>query len=259
MTRRIVILLLTVLSCGAVMAQGDIDTEKKILYRNEWSIGAVAKTNGFEIDFRSGKFVSIFKKNLLDFGLGFIKHPQQYRAVNPYYSGYSGYCFGKKNFCFELFYTMGRQRTLFHKADLGSVEVRLFYMGGVSLAFLKPIYYEIWHYSGKEEITSEKFDPVNHDPVSTLGPSEFSKGFSEIKVVPGVEGKMGLSVEFGKKDTRLIAAEAGVKLSAYAKKLEIMAQKRNPQFICALFMTFRMGRVKHGAQFDYLNDSEYAE
>ena len=91
------------LSCGIAMAQGDIDTERKVLYRNEWSLGVAAKTNGLELDFRSGKFVTIFKKNLFDFGIGFIKHPQQYRAVNAYYSGYSGYCFGKKNFCFDLF------------------------------------------------------------------------------------------------------------------------------------------------------------
>lgn len=259
MARHTLILLLVMLSCGAVMAQGDIDTEKKILYRNEWSIGSVVKTNGFEMDFRSGKFVNIFKKNLLDFGIGFIKHPQQYRAVNPYYSGYSGYCFGKKNFCFELFYTMGRQRTLFHKADLGSVEIRFIYMGGVSLAFLKPIYYEILKYSGSDigQTVSEKFDADNHDPVSTLGPSEFTKGFSEIKVVPGVEGKAGISVEFGKKDTHLVAMEAGAKVSAYAKKLEIMGQKRNPQVICALFLSFRFGRVKHGAHYEYLN--EYTE
>lgn len=240
------------LSCGIAKAQGDIDTEKKILFRNEWSIGAIVKTNGFEMDFRSGKFVNIYKKNLLDFGIGFIKHPQQYRAVNPYYTGYSGYCFGKKNFCFELFYTMGRQRHLFHKGDLNSVEIRAFYMGGVSLAFLKPIYYEIWH--NGNIITSEKFDIINHNPVETLGPSEFSKGFSEIKVVPGVEGKAGLSIEVGKKDTHLLAIEAGVKVSAYTRKLDIMAQKRNPQFICALFLTFRFGRVKHGAQYEYLND-----
>lgn len=258
MVKHIVILLLVVLSCDIVMAQGDIDTEKKILYRNEWSIGAIVKTNGFEMDFRSGKFVNMFKKNLLDFGIGFIKHPQQYRAVNPYYTGYSGYCFGKKNFCFELFYTMGRQRMLFQKADLNSVEIRVFYMGGVTLAFLKPIYYEILKYKNLNTYTeSEKFDVVNHNPVETLGPSEFSKGFSEIKVVPGVEGKAGLSVEIGKKDTHLIALEAGVKLSAYAKKLDIMAQKRNPQFICALFLSFRFGRVKHGAHYEYLN--EYTE
>ncbi|MCR5454949.1 MAG: hypothetical protein K6F33_08195 [Bacteroidales bacterium] len=252
MARHTLILLLAMLSCGVCMAQGDIDTEKKILYRNEWSIGTVLKTNGLEFDFRSGKFVNAFRKNLLDFGFGFIKHPQQYRAANPYYSGYSGYCFGKKNFCFELFYTMGRQRTLFDKGDLNSVEVRLFYMGGPSLAFLKPIYYEIWHTGNT--ITSEKFDVVNHNVVETLGPSEFTKGFSEIKVVPGVEGKIGLSVEVGKKDTHLIAMEAGMKVAVYAKKLELMEQKRNQQVLCSLFLTVRFGRVKHGAHYEYLND-----
>ncbi len=251
----LIILLLAVLSCGVSFAQGDIDTEKKILYRNEWSIGAVVKNNGLEFDFRSGKFVSVLKKNLLDFGLGFIKHPQQYRAVNPYYTGYSGYCFGKKNFCFELFYTMGRQRTLFDKADLNSVEIRIFYMGGPALAFLKPIYYECLQNNGNGIVT-EKFDPVNHSAAMTLGPSEFTKGFSEIKVVPGVEGKVGLSIEFGKKDTHLVALEAGMKLSVFAKKLEIMEQKRNQQVICNLFLAFRFGRVKHGAHYEYLNEYE---
>ena len=37
-----------------VLAQGEIDTEKKILVRNEWSLSASAKTNGFEMDYRSG-------------------------------------------------------------------------------------------------------------------------------------------------------------------------------------------------------------
>lgn len=254
MVKHVLIILLVMLSCGIAMAQGDIDTERKVLYRNEWSLGVAAKTNGLELDFRSGKFVSIFKKNLFDFGIGFIKHPQQYRAVNAYYSGYSGYCFGKKNFCFDLFYTMGRQRTLFHKADLNSVDIRLIYMGGVSLAFLKPIYYEIWHMGSV--ITSEKFDEINHNPVETLGPSAFSKGFSEIKVVPGVEGKMAVSIEFGKKDTHLIALEAGAKVAAYVKKLELMAQKRNPQLICSLFLAFRFGRVKHGAMYENINESE---
>lgn len=259
MARHTLILLLVVLSCGVAMAQGDINTEKQILYRNEWSIGTVAKTNGLEFDFRSGKFVSVFRKKLLDFGIGFIKHPQQYRAVNPYYSGYRGYCFGKKNFCFELFYTMGRQRTLFDKADLNSVEIRIFYMGGPSLAFLKPIYYDVIpsNSGNSSTIVSEKFDVNTHSVGYTLGPSEFTKGFKEIKVVPGVEGKVGLSIEVGKNDTRLVAFEAGMKVAVYTKKLEIMAQKRNQQVLCSLFLTIRFGRVKHGAQYEYLN--EYTE
>jgi hypothetical protein len=246
------IIFLTVLSYIPAKAQGDIDTEEKVIFRNEWSIGTIVKTNGLEFDYRSGKFVNIYRKKLYDFGIGFIKHPQQYRATNPYISGYSAYCFGKKNFCFELFYSLGRQRTLFQKADLNSVEVRLFYFGGATLAFLKPIYYQIYYSS--YDIRKEKFDPINHYATITLGPAEFSKGFNELKVVPGINAKAGVSIEFGKKDTRLCAMEAGAKVSAYAKKLDIMGQEKNPQIICSLFLTFRFGRVKYGAQFEYLND-----
>lgn len=248
------VILLSVLLCGVASAQGDIDTEKKILYRNEWSFGTVLKTNGLELDYRVGKFINYHKKNLWDCGMSFIKHPQQYRTTNPYVAGYGSFCFGKKNFCFELFYSRGFQRSLFMKADLNSVEIRMFYFGGATLAFLKPIYYEIYY--SVDETKSEKFDPISHYATITLGTSEFTKGFSEMKVVPGLDFKAGLSVEFGKSDKKITAMEAGFKLSAFAKKLDIMEQKRNPQFIGNLFLAVRFGKVKHGGMFESLNDDD---
>jgi hypothetical protein len=35
-----------------------------------------------------------------------------------------------------------------------------------------------------------------------------------------------------------------------------MAQKKNPQFIGNLFITMRLGRIKHGAHYEYLNEYE---
>ena len=130
----------------------------------------------------------------------------------------------------------------------------MFYFGGVSLAFLKSIYYEIYY--DQNTIESEKFDPVNHYATITLGTSSFAKGFDEISLVSGAYIKAGLSVEFGKSDKKLAALEAGGKLSAYTRKLEIMAQEKNYQFLGSLFITFRFGRVYHGAQYEYLNDEE---
>ncbi|MBR4215453.1 MAG: hypothetical protein IKR94_09055 [Bacteroidales bacterium] len=240
-----------------VFAQGEIDTETKILVRNEWSLSASAKTNGFEMDYRSGKFVSIYKKNLWDAGFSIIKHPQEYRMTNAYISGYGQYCYAKTNFCMEFFYSRGRQRSLFLKHDLNSVEFRMFYFGGATLALLKPIYYEVWY--DTETTKSEKFDPNNYIHQSSaviLGKSSFSKGFDEITAVPGAFVKAGLSFEFGKRDTKLTALEAGVKFSAFLKKLELLAQKNNPQFITNLFLTFRFGRVFHVAMLENMFDKE---
>lgn len=239
---------------NVALAQGDIDTEKKVLFPNEWSLAAVMKTNGLELDYRSGKFVSVVKKNLWDCGFGFMKHPQQYRVTNASMMGFGQFCYAKTNFCCEFFGSVGRQRTLFHKADLNSVEVRMFYFGGVDLALLKKNYYEIYH--DASDIRSEEFDPINQYALVTLGKSDFTKGFSETKAVPGVNAKMGLSVEFGKRNTRLNALEAGVKFSAFAKKLDIMGQKRNPQFLCNLFASVRFGKIKHGWGYEYDTDSD---
>ncbi|MBO4371404.1 MAG: hypothetical protein J5826_00590 [Bacteroidales bacterium] len=253
--KRLSLLLLASAFALNVSAQGEIDTEKKILVRNEWSLAATAKTNGFELDYRSGRFVSIYKKNLWDAGFATIKHMQEFRMSNAYISGYGQYCYGKKNFCMEFFYSRGRQRSLFLKHDLNSVEFRMFYFGGATVAVLKPIYYEVWY--SETEIKSEKFDldNIHHQTSMTiLGKSSFSKGFDEITAVPGVFVKGGLSFEFGKRDTKLTALEAGVKLTAFLKKLEILAQKENPQFITNLYISFRFGRVFHNAMFESEED-----
>lgn len=258
MRRFSLLVLLMALAAKCVLAQGDIDNEKKILYRNEWSIGTVIKTTGLEFDFRSGKFVNAFKKNLWDCGFSFVKHPQQYRAAHPVFKGYGygGYCFGKQNFCGNLFFGIGRQRVLSSKFDLNSVEIRYFYFGGVDLALLKPIYYDFYY--NANDVRTEKYDPDNayHYAATCMGSAGFTKGFGEMKAVPGVSCKMGFSVEFGKHDNRLVALEAGAKFSAYAKKLELMAQERNPQFLTSLFVGIRFGKVKHGAHYEYLNEYE---
>ncbi len=249
------LLALMALNFGYALAQGEIDDEKKILYRNEWSLAFDIKTNGVNFDYRSGKFVNAFKKNLWDAGFATIRHPQEIRQTNPYADGYGQFCYGKKNFCFETYYSRGRQRTLFQKQDKGSVEIRLVYFAGASLAFLKPIYYEVYY--DIDDIRSEKCDVESQSQNAAIfifGKSEFTKGFSEIKVVPGVYGKAALSFEFGKTDKKLVALEAGIKFSAYVKEVEIMDQKSNQQFITNLFIGVRLGKVKHGAQYERLND-----
>lgn len=253
--KKLCLLIIAVIIVQGVFAQGEIDTQKKILVRNEWSLAVTLKTNGFEMDYRSGKFVSVFKKNLWDAGFSIIKHPQEFRMANAYASGYGQYCYGKKNFCMEFFYSRGRQRTLFQKHDLNSVEFRMFYFGGATVALLKPIYYEVWY--SDDNVKSEKFDINNmyhQSAVSILGKSSFSKGFSEITAVPGVYVKGGLSFEFGKRDTKLTALEAGVKFTAFLKKLELLEQKHNPQFVTNLYLTFRFGKVYHREMFENNED-----
>lgn len=254
MKRFLCLPVLLILCYNTVLGQGEIDTESKILYRNEWSLGFSIKNNGIDFDYRSGKFVNSFKKNIWSAGFSTIRHSQEYRRSNPSVSGYGQYCFGKKNFCFDAFYAMGRQRQLFSKRDLNSVEVRLIYQGGASLAFLKPIYYEIYY--SQDDIRSEKFDAATQQAAVTLGRSSFMKGFDEISVDPGAFVKCAMSFEFGKTDKRLVAFEVGGKLSAYLKTLEIMGQDKNYRFLADVFISARFGKVFHGAQYEKLNEPD---
>ncbi len=233
--------------------QGEIDSTQKILVRNEFSFGFGVKNNGILLDYRSGKFVNYYKKNVWQVGFSTIRHSQEFSQNNPVIQGYGNYCFGKLNSCFDFHYEIGRQRTFFHKHDQNSVEIRFLYFGGASLALLKPIYYQVYY--SVDDVREEKYIDSHYASV-ILGKCSFFKGFDEIKVNPGIYAKFLFSFEFAKRDYKLCALEGGINLKGYAKKLEILAQKNNPQFFAELFVGLRFGRIKHGAQYEYLNEYE---
>ncbi|MBI5010022.1 MAG: hypothetical protein HZB98_10330, partial [Bacteroidia bacterium] len=134
---------------------------------------------------------------------------------------------------------------LYKKADLGGVSIRLFYSGGPVLAVYKPIYYKVIYPVSLTEyfIKEEKFNTNIAIPQDIWGRASFTKGFSEIKVLPGLYAKSGFSFEYSKEDKVLHAVEVGATLSAYLKEIPIMASDDNKAIFFSLFVSYRFGMV----------------
>lgn len=229
-----------------LLSQGEIDTEHKILFRNEKSFALSLNSNGFGFGYRYGKRINIHRKFLYEGDFNIVKHKKEKKIKNPLSESLRSFVYGKTNTAFNLRAAVGMHHEIFKKADRNSVSVRFFYLGGVSAIFLKPIYYQI--YNMNDTIYEWKKFPSGQFPnwyfITDRKP--FLHAIDEIKVIPGLYAKTGFSFEFGKEDKRLNIIETGISLEVYPKQIKIMETENNPQILPVVYLSYRFGKVESG-------------
>lgn len=245
MSKYIIFILIICSVSATLVAQGEIDEQKRVMFRDESSFGGFLTSNGFGINYRYGFWRNAWNQFILDGDLTYVKHPKEVKTVVPYDYQTHRYVFGKENLFWELKGMAGWQKEIFRKIDKTGISVRVFYSGGFSVGFLKPIYYEVYTFSSIGEATSMelmKFNlGIHQTQIGGRGP--FFMGFDELKVVPGATGKAGLSFEYSQRDAIIHALEAGISLTVYPKKIPIMATEKNNFLFFNLIVGYRFGRI----------------
>jgi hypothetical protein len=229
----------------SAFSQGEIDEQKRVLFRDESSFAGFLQTNGLGINYRYGFWRNYRNQFILDADFSYVKHPKEVKTTVAYDYKTHRYTYGKENLFWELKGMAGWQHELYRKIDRNGISVRLFYSGGLSLGFLKPIYYEVYTLSPiGEPVNMElmKFDlSIHQNLIGGRGP--FFMGFDELKVIPGLVGKAGLSFEYGQKDAVIHALEAGISLTVYPKEILIMATEKNNFLFFNLIVGYRFGKI----------------
>lgn len=244
--RKFLILAFIILSSADfLMAQGEIDNQLRVMLRDESTFGAFLSSNGFGANYRYGFWRNARNQFIIDGDFSYVKHPKEVKTTVAYDFSTHRYVYGKQNLFWELKGAAGWQKELYRKHDKSGISVRLFYSGGVSIGFMKPIYYEVYTFSTIGEATNKeymKFDASIHQTqIGGRGP--FFKGFNELKVVPGLYGKTGFSFEYSQKDAIVHALEAGLSLTVYPKDIPIMATEKNSFLFFNLIVGYRFGRI----------------
>ena len=269
MKKRIVVFLGVINWFFTVYAQGEIDIQPKVFYRNEWSVAAMLNSNGWganyrygkRLDARYGKRLGASNKRLFEIDFAYMKHPKESKTYT--YSG-ARIVSGKKNLAFDFRFAYGKQHEIFRKHDVGGIAIRYFYNFGPSLVLLKPIYYDVadfypvpgWpgYYDPIKRPESERFDSHWYNSNARVANrASFLKGFDELNVVPGAFVKFGFNFEYSKQDRIIHALEAGVIAEGFIKQIEIMDFSnpqsgqtkiaKNQQFFFTLFVSYRFGRI----------------
>jgi len=219
--------------------------QKPPLTKNEFSFGLNIHTSGWGFDFRRGWNVTALKKNVIEAEIVNMKNPKEVRSVNPYFDNAKSFFYGKMNTLTVFRAGFGQQKIIFDKAEQSGVAVRFNYTGGLSLGFAKPIYLNILYptdFDGEYKVVVEKYDPIKHYIDNIYGRASFTQGIGEMKVYPGLFGKLGLSFEYGKHYQDIKAIEAGVTFDIYGKEIPIMAFSDNSQFYLNFYINILYGR-----------------
>lgn len=223
-------------------AQGELNEQQKVFFRNEISFGILLNSDGFGVSFREAARVDYLNKRLLEFEGGLIKDPKEYKISNPSNQSQSTYVYGKLNSAFYLRAGFGHQKELYKKADLGGIAIRYFYTVGPVMAIYKPIYYNTINLTAAgPEFRDEKFNITS--PQDIYGRASFIKGLNETKILPGIFAKGGLNFEYSKEDKVIHAIEVGAQINAFPKVVPIMANSDNKSVYFSLFVSYRFGLI----------------
>lgn len=244
--RKLLIIFVLIGFCAfPVFGQGELNEQQKIFFRNERSFAILLNSDGYGLSYREARRVNFLNKRYFEIEAGTLKHPREYRDSNPYYQTPGTFVYGKLNFPIYLRGSYGIQHEIFKKADLGGIAVRYFISGGPSFAVYKPIYYKILYPISdfQFEIKEEKLDVITHPPYDVYGRASFTKGLSELKVVPGLFAKGGFNFEYSKEEKVIHAVEVGISFSAFTRKIPIMATTDNKALYFSLFISYRFGII----------------
>ena len=233
----------------------DVPFENRILYTNQNTFRIVAMTQGFGLGFNIGKIKNIYSTRIWDFEITNLFALKKIRVINPYTFGGKAFVYGKLNNCLVIRADYGEQRLIYGKPYWGGVETRIVYQGGLSLAILKPYYYEVMVrkidetggvYDVKEYQTFDQHDQW----LDVLGRAPFTEGLKGIRVSPGLHFKAGFNFEFSKSDARVFALEPGLMLECYPMGVNLMAdlgektvwKEIQKRAFLMFYLTFSMGK-----------------
>jgi hypothetical protein len=139
--------------------------------------------------------------------------------------------YGKQNNFFALRGGYGQKKYLSDKARFKGVAVGINYEGGPTIGVLKPYYLILRYVSenfGQLNYRSERYSPENASRFlaneNIFGADSFTKGLTQINIVPGLHAQGSLHFDFGTFDEFVKAVEVGAMVDFFFQEVPIMIE-----------------------------------
>lgn len=213
--------------------------EEEEEFRSEIVYGLNFNTNGGIIGGAIFKYSQAISDRMYQsFGIEVInvKHPKELRVT---YNNTNTFIAGKQNYLFAVRPQYGREFVLFRKAPDEGVQINAVAAIGPTLGLVKP-YYILYSYS-TTDVRSERYDPDRHDVARIIGTGGMFEGFDEIKIVPGINFKAGLSFELSGFRNSVTGFEVGFMLEKYTSAIVLMPQASNRSFYTSAYLNVFFG------------------
>jgi hypothetical protein len=215
------------------------DTE--ILRKQEFTGGIMIHSQGFGAILRRSKNKTFRRKRVIELEAVSMEHPKELRSVNPYYENTRSYNYGELNQVVVTRLGYGRHNVIYAKFDKG-VEIRYLYIGGLSVAWAKPIYLEIGYPAiPYEYVATERYDPERHFVDNIYGRASDLTGIDKMRLYPGMYGRFGFSFDYAKRQKNISSIETGVIIDYYVQDVPMMARIKNDPYYLTFYVSLQFG------------------
>lgn len=219
------------------------EEEGVIAYEKSIAFGAKLINDGYGVFFEIGRAKSVNNGTLFQLELSERKHPKEEKLsnLNNYYA--TPFVFGKQNFFYPVKLGVQLQSLYGNKSNKNGVSVTYNYGGGISLGLLRPYYLQAG--SSGAYIKYESADSsIFLDPGSISAGPGFSKGWSDLKVTPGVYAKTALRFDYGSYNEIISAIEVGISGEYYSKAIPLMVHITPRKFFFTAYAAVIFGKRK---------------
>lgn len=222
------------------------EEEGALIFQKQNAFGIKLTSDGYAAFYELGRLVTPVKTNLYSIEIGERKHPKE-EKLSRGQGGFSignPFVYGKINNFYFTKLGFSQQRLIGGKGNKNGVAVAAVYGGGFSAGLLKPYYLSVSNSSSLDEIKYNNNDSVFFNVSRINGSASFTKGFNEMKFVPGAFAKVGMRFDYGRYNEVLSAIEVGLNAEAYTKKMPIMLLNPEKQLFFNVYATIIFGKRK---------------
>lgn len=220
----------------------------------EMSVGFRFNTDGWSFYIDRGKVKSedyrhadmFYSVRLWQLEVGEKKHPKEYKSTNSNLDPYAGvkptpFIFGKINNFYTIKLGYGKRKMIAGKPDPGSIAIHWVYMGGLSLGLLKPYYIKVDNSVDPIKYTDATRDQFLSEQ-NIIGAAGFTKGWNEVKLIPGIHAKTALHFDFAASRKTVLAIETGLNAELYTQKIPLMVNQEAKPYFLDIFASFQFGK-----------------
>ena len=84
-----ILILIFILSAGSLLAQGDLDEQRRVMLRDERTFAGFLNSNGWGANYRYGYWRNAKNQFIIDADFAYVKHPKEVKSTVSYnYNSY---------------------------------------------------------------------------------------------------------------------------------------------------------------------------
>ena len=202
------------------------------------------RSNGTGMGFQREKIISPHLNKGWRFEGGYSRQSKERKIHSSYGDAQKGFVYGKLNHVWHLRADYGFTRIINTKPYWGGISTAYYLYGGFVTGFTWPVYLKTWYMdeNNQFQIVSEAYDPQRHSLANIYDGDAILKGFSEMKIHPGLHLQSGLYFDFGNKDKYIMALSFGLSGELYMIPIEYMAGQKPDYYLLNIYLNLHIGK-----------------